>query len=214
MKQLLLFDLDGTLTDPSDGIFNCIRYAFECLDTPAPTDEQLRTWVGPPLLDSFASVLGSDALAERALAAYRERFSDVGLFENQLIDGIEPLLAQLNRAGHRCVVATAKPTVYSDRIIDHFGLREWLPVVYGSELDGTRTNKSELIAYIMARETKPVGGAVMVGDRKHDVVGAKHNGLVSIGVLWGFGDEPELSQAGAERIATTVADLGEYLLSS
>ena len=212
MSRLLLFDLDGTLTDPSVGIFNCIRHAFAQLGHAAPSGAELRRWIGPPLLASFTEALDGDQQAAReGLALYRERFATTGLFENQLIDGIDQLLRTLTGRGDRCVVATAKPTVYSTRIISHFGLDPWLPAVYGSELDGTRTDKSELIEYIMHSEGADPARTTMIGDRKHDMVGARANGVGAIGVLWGFGDRNELAHAGAEQIAESVVGLQQLL---
>lgn len=205
----LLFDLDGTLTDPFEGISKCIQYALSKLDRPIPPSEELRWCIGPPLMQSFTKLLSSDdeKLSEKALALYRERFGRKGLYENKVYKDIPNLLKTLNEQGNSLFVATAKPTTYAKRIITHFGLSTYFKRIYGSELDGTRTVKSELIAYILKKEEIPPSRAVMIGDRKHDVWGAERNGLYCVGVLWGYGDRKELKMAGADRIITKPPDL-------
>jgi len=195
----LLFDLDGTLTDPFVGITNCIRHALISLGRQAPEPEALRWCIGPPLKKSFLSLLGTDddELAETALAKYRERFASTGMFENAVYPSIPHALAELREAGHTLYVATSKPVVYADQIIDHFGLRPFFSNVYGSELNGKRTDKTELIAYVMAREACGSSATIMIGDREHDMIGAKKNGITGIGALWGFGSPEELRDAGA-----------------
>jgi phosphoglycolate phosphatase len=195
----LLFDLDGTLTDPFPGITNCIRHALFALGRQAPEPEALRWCIGPPLKKSFLSLLGTDddELAEKGLAKYRERFTSTGMFENAVYPSIHHALAELREAGHTLYVATSKPVVYADRIIDHFGLRSYFDNVYGSELNGVRSDKGELIAYIMAREACRASATAMIGDREHDMIGAKKNGIEGIGALWGYGSIEELRDAGA-----------------
>lgn len=175
----LLFDLDGTLTDPFTGITKCILHALHQLERPLPPLESLRWCIGPPLKNSLATLLGSDddALAESALVLYRERFSTVGLFENDVYEGIPDVLHRLQKNGHILFVATSKPTVYASRIIDHFNLGQYFKTVYGSELDGTRTDKARLISYILQKESIPASETVMIGDREHDIIGATANGL-------------------------------------
>ncbi len=212
MNRLLLFDLDGTLTNPYTGIANCIRYAFACLGRTSPDDDALKRWIGPPLKQSFAAILdGDDGLAEQALSHYRERFAEVGLFENELIEGIDKVLKRQVAAGHRCVVATAKPTVYASRIVEHFGLHQYCSITYGSELDGTRTDKAELIGDIIAAESTAANQMTMVGDREHDILGARHHSVRSVGVLWGFGNETELRQAGADHVVANPEQLAAVL---
>jgi phosphoglycolate phosphatase len=195
----LLFDLDGTLSDALPGITNCIRHALLALGRPAPEPEALRWCIGPPLKKSFLSLLGTDdeELAETALVKYRERFASIGMFENTVYPSIHHALAELREAGHTLYVATSKPVVYADRIIDHFGLRPFFANVYGSELDGKRSDKTELIAYIMARESCRTSNTIMIGDRDYDMIGAKKNGINGIGALWGYGSPEELWNAGA-----------------
>ena len=205
----LLFDLDGTLTDPFTGITKCISYALDMLDRALPPGESLRWCIGPPLKDSFAKLLAADddALAERAVAFYRERFGTVGLFENEVYDGIPEVLEALQKNGHTLYVATSKPVVYAERIIDHFGLHRYFKCIFGSELDGTRSDKTSLISYILQRELIAPSETSMIGDREHDIIGAKENGIYGFGVLWGYGTKDELENSGAHTFFKTPGEL-------
>lgn len=196
----LLFDLDGTLTDPFHGITRCISHALLELGRTAPPQVDLRWCIGPPLKSSFAKLLASDddRLTEEAVAIYRERFGTVGLFENNVYEGIPEALEALQGMGHRLYVATSKPTVYAKQIVEHFGLQPYFRAVHGSELDGTRSDKTVLIAHILKREAIAPSETRMVGDREHDMIGAKANGVCGIGVLWGYGTQAELEASGAE----------------
>ena len=195
----LLFDLDGTLTDPFPGITKCISHALDKLYRQSPPKESLRWCIGPPLKNSFAKLLASDddTLAEKALVFYRERFGTVGLFENEVYEGIPEVLEGLQEKGHMLYVATSKPAVYAARIIDHFGLQRYFKAIYGSELDGTRSDKTSLISHILESESITSSETVMIGDRKHDIIGAKENRVCGIGVLWGYGTKEELETSGA-----------------
>jgi phosphoglycolate phosphatase len=166
----LLFDLDGTLTDPKLGIVSCIQYALGRLNIEIVADTPLESYIGPPLRDTFRSLCGDDGDIEAAVALYRERFATIGLFENQF-ESIH--------------LATSKPAIYAERIIDHFELRRYFDVVYGSELDGRLGDKTELIKHIIEREKLNVANTVMIGDRSFDVIGARNNDVRVIGVLWG-----------------------------
>jgi len=203
----VLFDLDGTLTDPFEGITNCIVYALETLGRLPPPATDLRWAIGPPLLGSMEELLGSRELAIEGLRVYRERFSSVGLFENGVYGGIPELLSGLAGQGRKLFVATSKPTVYTVRILDNFGLKGFFTGIYGSELDGTRTDKGELIAHLLEEEGLDRAETVMVGDRSHDIVGAHANGLKSIGVLYGYGTKEELDSARATWLAETPEDI-------
>ncbi len=198
-KISILFDLDGTLTDPLQGITRCICHAMAALDQPLPPQTDLRWCIGPPLKESFAILLESndDHFTERALGIYRERFGSVGLFENKVYEGIPQALKSLQAAGHALFVATSKPKVYARRIVDHFNLRQYFNAVHGSELDGTRTDKTSLIAHILHRESLDSSRTVMIGDRRHDMIGAAANKVCGVGVLWGFGTKKELTDSGA-----------------
>lgn len=205
----LLFDLDGTLTDPFDGIINCIMYALNQLGRKLPPRANLRWCIGPPLRDSFAKLLASDeeALIEKAVGLYRKRFSSVGLFENQVYDGIPEVLESLKENSHTLYVATSKPTVFAERIIDHFGLQRYFKNIYGSELDGTRGDKTSLISHILQTELLASSEVAMIGDREHDMIGAKQNGISAFGVLWGYGMKDELKKSGARVLLKTPQEL-------
>jgi phosphoglycolate phosphatase len=200
----IFFDLDGTLTDPKPGITRSIQYALQKLDHPAiPTEDELTWCIGPPLRASFVRLLGADHSADNAVAFYRERFSDVGLYENGVYDGVREVLALLGAAGPRLFVATSKPHVYAERIVAHFGLRDHFERVFGSELDGTRVDKSDLLAYALRETSVDPARTVMIGDRSHDMVGARNNGMAGIGVLYGYGSQAELLEAGARQVCAT-----------
>ncbi len=193
----LLIDLDGTLSDPADGITLCLQYALEKLGRTPPAREKLLRFIGPPLLDNMLELLGEEKLAQKGVELDRARFSTKGLFENRVYPGIPETLSALRQRGHELYVATSKPQVFAERVLDHFGLRDSFAGVYGPELDGTRNHKPELIAYALEREALDPAETWMIGDRLHDIRGARANGLRSIGVLWGFGSREELLDAGA-----------------
>jgi phosphoglycolate phosphatase len=199
----IYFDLDGTLTDPKPGITRSIQYALQRLDHPTiPTEDDLTWCIGPPLRTSFVRLLGDHA-ADRAVALYRERFSDIGLYENRVYDGIGDVLTTLHASGHRLFVATSKAHVFANRIIDHFGLRHHFEHVFGAELDGTRADKSHLLEYALKQASVDPSKTLMIGDRSHDMVGAKNNGMKGIGVLYGYGSRDELLEAGAQHVCAT-----------
>ncbi len=206
MMDAIFFDLDGTLTDPKPGITRSIRYALQKLDHPAiPSEDELTWCIGPPLRASFVRLLGAETSADHAVSLYRERFSDVGLFENAIYDGIDDVLTALGNSGHRLFVATSKPHVFADRIIDHFGLRHHFERVFGSELDGTRVDKGDLLEYALNEAAVDPSRTLMIGDRSHDMVGARNNGMKAIGVLYGYGSKDELIGAGASHVCATPA---------
>jgi phosphoglycolate phosphatase len=211
----VLLDLDGTLTDPREGILNCMRHALTLLDEPCPSDDELERFIGPPLQASFATLFGADSpRIAKAVALYRQRFSSVGLLENRLYPGIPDTLRRLIAQGATLFVATSKPTVFAKQIIDHFGLARDIQAVFGSELDGTRSDKTELIAHILAKQSLSRDATCMVGDRAHDVRGARNNGVIAIGALWGYGTRTELLDAGAAALCETPDDLCDILSSS
>jgi phosphoglycolate phosphatase len=195
----ILFDLDGTLTDPREGITRCIAHALEGMGREAPPLHELHFAIGPPLRASFARLLGDAERAgvERAVALYRERFADVGLFENAPYEGIAETLAALRASGARLFVATSKPLVYAERIVRHFGLDPHFEAVHGCELDGTREDKRDLLAHLLPHHGLAAARTVMVGDRGADMVAARHHGLRAVGALWGYGSREELVEAGA-----------------
>jgi phosphoglycolate phosphatase len=202
-ETTLFFDLDGTLTDPKPGITASIQYALQKLDREVPSQDELVWCIGPPLRASFVTLLGGDELADRAVALYRERFGDVGLFENSVYPDIAGVLALLTQPSRRMFVATSKPHVFAKRIIDHFGLAGHFEHVFGSELDGTRVHKADLLAYALEQTGVDASRALMIGDRSHDVNGAKANGMDAIGVTYGYGSREELITAGARHLCVS-----------
>ena len=207
----LLFDLDGTLTDPKLGIVSCIQYALGRLDIEIAADIALESFIGPPLRDTFKTLCGDDADIEAAVTLYRERFATIGLFENELYDGIPLCLEQLQAKVESIHLATSKPAVYAERIIDHFELRSYFDVVYGSELDGRLGDKTELISHILEREKLNAANTVMIGDRSFDVIGARNNKVRVIGVLWGYGSEDELREAGANALCRDPTEIHDQV---
>jgi phosphoglycolate phosphatase len=207
LMKTIFFDLDGTLTDPKIGITKSIQYALERLGHDVPHQDELTWCIGPPLHASFVKLLGESGLADRAVLLYRERFGDVGMFENAVYAGIEATLASLADGSRRMFVATSKPHVYARRIIEHFELGSYFEHVFGSELDGTRVDKTELLQYALQTAGIDPAEALMVGDRSHDIVGARDNGLRALGVLYGYGSRDELIQAGAHGLCAAPADI-------
>ena len=209
----VLFDLDGTLTDPREGITRCIAHALERMGVEPPPLDALTFAIGPPLRDSLAQLLGTRerAAVERALALYRERFADVGLFENAPYAGIEDALAAIRGAGSRLFVATSKPHVYAQRIVRHFGLDAHFVEVHGCELDGTREDKRDLLAHLLPRHGIAPERAVMIGDRGVDMRAARHHGVRAVGALWGYGTAEELASAGAQTLCASPAELPRAL---
>jgi phosphoglycolate phosphatase len=207
----VLFDLDGTLTDPFVGITGSMRHALSRMGLEAPPPEEMRRYIGPPLQATFLEIFGDADMAARALGFYRERYGEVGKFENELIPGITDVLRTLTEAGHALFVATSKLESYSIDIIDHFGLAGFFRRVHGSALDGSRADKGELIRHILSTEGLDPQRTVMIGDRLHDAHGAARNDVRAIGVLWGFGDRAELEGAGVARIAASPAELPDMV---
>jgi phosphoglycolate phosphatase len=213
----ILFDLDGTLTDPVLGITRCIQHALVNLGRTAPDLapdlDSLRRFVGPPLQDSFAELLETqdEILLAEAIRLYRERFKPIGMFENSVYPDVPEGLATLRAQGHRLWVATSKPHVFAREIVQHFGLAGFFERVHGSELSGINADKGDLIRHLLAEEAILSERAWMVGDRMHDVIGARRNGVEAIGVLWGYGSEEELRAAGPRRIVASMAELCEAI---
>jgi phosphoglycolate phosphatase len=207
----IYFDLDGTLTDPKPGITRSIQYALGKLDRAVPTEDELTWCIGPPLRASLKQLLGTDALADAALLLYRERFGDIGLYENEIYPGIADTLSVLAKSGRRMFVATSKAAVYAERIIDHFKLRGYFERVFGSELDGTRADKTELLGYALQAMNVDPSESVMIGDRKFDMIGARNNGMTAVGVLYGYGTEQELRAGGAQHVCAAPRGLLDHM---
>ncbi|MCZ6717871.1 MAG: HAD hydrolase-like protein [Gammaproteobacteria bacterium] len=209
----VFFDLDGMLTDPKEGITACIKYALSKLEHPIPAMEVLKKCIGPPLHDSFVDILGSVEAADRALGLYRQRFGRIGMYENRLYAGVKESLSRLGDQVESMYVVTSKPTVYSEKIIDHFDLTRFFRKVYGSNLDGSLTDKSDLIRFVLESESIAPSAAIMIGDRYHDITGAKENGLRTVGVLWGYGSRQELEDAGADVLCETPKVLHDCIVA-
>lgn len=212
--DVILFDLDGTLTDSSPGIMNSIVYALKKYNISVENTDDLRKFLGPPLHESFRDFYGfDDEKSMEAVGFYREYFSTKGLLENEVYSGIREMLEDLKENGKRLILATSKPQPFTDRIMEHFDLAKYFEFIAGSNMDGTRSKKAEVIAY--ALESCGIMGksnVVMVGDREHDIIGAKTVGIDSVGVEYGYGDYDELSGAGATYIVKTVEELKELLI--
>ena len=215
MKKIdtLLFDLDGTLTDSTEGILNCLIYAIERMGFEVPEDTNI--FLGPPIRQSFAEFLGMNGeQVDEAVRIFRERYSDTGLFENRVYDGIPGMLERLKSGGKRLMVATSKPQVYAVRIFERFGLAQYFEIVGGAELDGSRDYKDEVIEYVLAKAGITDRSTVlMIGDRRQDVLGAHKTDIECMGILWGYGSVEELTQAGADYIARTPQEAADMLLS-
>ena len=215
MITYLLFDLDGTLTNPQEGITKCVQHALRAFDIEEPDLEKLIPFIGPPLIQSFMEFYNmSEGDARKAVSVYRERFGTVGLFENFPYPGIADMLAELKAQGKILAVASSKPTIYVRRILEKFELAPYFDVVEGSNLDGTRVDKKEVIAEVLSQLDNPsADDLLMIGDRKFDVIGAREMGFGCVGVRFGFAAPDELEQSGAVYIADTVRDLHRYLIN-
>lgn len=191
--QNILFDLDGTLTDPREGITRSIQFALSRLGVDEPDLRKLEHFIGPPLLEAFMQFYGFDeARAWQAVNFYRERFKVTGLYENEIFEGVIELLDMLQQSGRHLYIATSKPWQFAHEIARHFNFAGHFKMIYGSELDGTRSNKVELIHHLLAEENLDPAQTLMIGDRKHDLIGARLNGLDCVAVGYGFGDRNEL----------------------
>ncbi|HET6263693.1 MAG TPA: HAD hydrolase-like protein [Usitatibacter sp.] len=205
----ILFDLDGTLTDPREGITRSIAYALERMGLAPPPLADLTFAIGPPLRRSLAQLIGSEESdpIERALAFYRERFADVGLYENAVYDGMAETLQALSATGTTLIVATSKPRVYAERIVRHFGLEPHFAAIHGCELDGTREDKRDLLAHLIPHHGLLANTATMIGDRGADMLAARHHGVRAVGALWGYGTREELEAAGAQAFCAAPREL-------
>jgi len=190
-----------------------MRFALDQLRVSCPSDDVLANYIGPPLRGTFATLLDtSDAeRIEEALRLYRQRFANTGLYENKIYEGVPAMLDTVSHMGCAAYVATSKPAVYAERIVSHFRLGHHFRKVYGAELDGRRDDKAELLAYLLATEGVGPSASVMVGDRAADIMAAKANEVRSIGGLWGYGSEAELTDAGADMLCRTPSELATYL---
>ncbi len=213
MIRNILLDLDGTLTDPREGITRCIQFALGRLGRKAPPADELLWCIGPPLKKTFASLLETDdhELIDKAIEYYRERFAATGIYENAVYPGTAAALAQIRAGGIRVFLATAKPTVFAVRILDHFNLRQFFHAVYGSELDGRFTDKADLIGRVLKTEDLNSSESLMVGDRYCDIIGGKQHGMATAAVTHGYGSRAEIESAGPDFIFNSLANLTGYL---
>lgn len=226
--KYLLFDLDGTLTDPKEGITTSVQYALRSFGIEEPDLEKLTPFIGPPLRESFMRFYGfGEEQAGEAVEKYREWFRPKGIFQNSIYPGIKEMLEMLEERGKVLAVASSKPQVFVEQVLQYFGIYRYFRVVVGSELDGRRDAKEEVVAEALRQleeagwgkkeglaETRRAGedGAVMIGDRKFDVSGGKEHGLVTVGVTFGYAEEGELEAAGADFLVDTVEELGRLLV--
>ena len=214
MYQYILFDLDGTLTNSELGITKSVQHALKKLGIEVEDRTVLRPFIGPPLLESFQVYYGlSKEESEQAIVYYRERFSVKGLYENEVYPGVEKMLQSLKNSGKQLIIATSKPEKFTMLILEHFDLLKYFDFVAGATMDGSRGEKADVIRYALEKTgIEDKSQVVMIGDRKYDILGAKENGLDSIGVLYGFGDYEELSVAGADYIVESAEDILKYVV--
>lgn len=213
MYNNILFDLDGTLTDPAQGITNSVAYALEKYGICVEDKTTLNKFIGPPLAESFQKFYGfSESESKQCVEYYREYYKPKGIFENEVYHGVEELLKPLKENGKILILATSKPEIFAKQILEHFRLIQYFDFVAGSNLDGTRVAKSEVIAYALeSYGITDLENTLMVGDREHDIIGAKKIGISSLGVLYGYGSREELENAGADYIAATVSDILKFI---
>ena len=213
MYKYLLFDLDGTLTDPALGITNSVIYALHKFDIEVSDRSALYKFIGPPLKESFKIYYGfSNEKSDLAVQYYREYFKKYGMFENKVYDGIQDLLLQLKSKGKSLIVATSKPEAFANKILQHFNLYDYFDFVAGATMNNSRNKKADIIQYALENcNISEKSSAVMIGDREHDIIGAKENGLDSIGVLFGYGTYDELKEAGATFIADSPMEILNYV---
>jgi len=209
MTPNLFFDLDGTITDPREGFVRSIAHALGASGRPVPPEAALERLIGPPLARSVEKLLGTtdEAVVARVIEAYRERYRTIGILENRVYPEIPPALSLLAERGFALFLVTSKPTVFARRILDHFALSAYFTQIYGPALDDHAFDKASLVGRALAGERLRADRAVMIGDRKEDVEGAKAHGVRSIGVGWGFGSREELERAGADHVVDSVAEL-------
>ncbi len=212
--KYFLFDLDGTLTDPKEGITKSVDYALKSFGIQTKNLDDLCKFIGPPLKKSFCEFYNfSDTDAEIAIKKYREYFSEKGIYQNSKHDGIDRMLKKLLEQDKVLIIATSKPTVFAIKILEYFNILDYFEFVAGSELDGTRCNKSEVILHALKENNiTDLSDVIMIGDRKHDIIGAKEAGIKSVGILHGYGDLEELQKAKADYIVEDINQL-ELLLT-
>lgn len=214
--KIILFDLDGTLSDPKVGITKSIQYALQKLDIVEPNLDKLECFIGPPIQVSFAEFYGfNEEKTQKAIDFYRERYKQKGMFENELYPNISLVLKSLKEQKYTLIVATSKPTVFAEQILKYFNIDQYFELIVGSNLDDTRTSKTEIIQYILdIYKDHNLDDFIMIGDRKHDIIGAKNVGIDSIGVTYGYGSIEELSQSNPTYIVESALQLMDIFMTS
>ncbi len=208
----ILFDLDGTLTDPAEGIVRCIQHSLTTLNYVCPPREELTRYIGPPLREAFISIANSsdEVFIERAVAVFRERFSTIGLFENNPYTDVPKMLTDLS--SFQLYVATSKPQVYAEKILRHFSLADHFIEIHGNDMEGRLDDKADLVKELLERRALRPEETIMVGDRKHDVIAAKKNGVASLGVTWGYGSREEVVKAGVDYLCESPSDVVKQIM--
>ncbi|MBD7965026.1 HAD family hydrolase [Fictibacillus norfolkensis] len=214
--EYILFDLDGTLSDPKIGITKSVQFALRRMGITEENLDHLESFIGPPLQQSFSEFYSfNETQIGTAITHYRERFKDKGMYENTLYEHIPSLLQELKDNGVTLVVATSKPTVFAEEILKYFNIHHYFNLIVGSNLDGTRTSKTEIIQHILHHfNDQSKKSFIMIGDRKHDIIGAHNTGIDSIGVTYGYGSIEELTAAKPTNIVKNVSELREVLLNN
>lgn len=210
----IIFDLDGTLTDPGLGITRCALHTTQALGFPDPSPEQLRACIGPPLRESFMLLLGTDdpVVIEKAVEIYRVRTASHGIYENEVYPGIVELLSAFRSHGRKLLIATSRPGIFARKILANFKLDHFFSGAYCAQLDGSLSAKGELIGLLLQEQKLAAEDCIMIGDRMHDIIGAKQNGMRSIGVTYGYGSEQELREAGADYLSASPKAIQDLLL--
>jgi len=213
MIKNILLDLDGTLTDSKVGIIRCIQFSLDYFNVAVPDENQLTWCIGPPLKDSFSRILETtdNSILDQALSRYRKRYAETGIFENTLYPGVAPTLQKINQSGFHIFLATAKPRIFARQILNHFKLSPFFEAIYGSELDGRLTDKSELIAHILSSENLVPGTSLIVGDRIHDLAGGRENGIMTAAATYGYGSREEIDSAEPDISLETFSNLLSFL---
>lgn len=213
MIHNVLFDLDGTLTDPGEGITRCIQFSLTRLGRKAPPTDELLWCIGPPLKISFAQLLESNdtALLDLAVSYYRERYAKIGIYENRVYSGSVPALREIRASGCRLFLATSKPAIFATRVLDHFDLTEFFHGIHGSEIDGSLSEKADLVAHIVTTWNLDPSVTLIVGDRVHDVIGGKRNGLMTAIVTYGYGTRREIEAAASDFTFESLSELVLFL---
>ncbi len=218
MYKYILFDLDGTLTDSAEGITKCVQYALKALGVDEPDLNKLRPFIGPPLIESFMKFYGmTEEEARTGTAKYRERFAGTGIYENKIYTGVPEMLAQLKQQGYTLAIATSKPAVFARRVADYFNITQYFDYISGPDFNGSLPTKADVVADVLAHfnlEGTQKAQALMIGDRRHDILGAKACGIKAVGVTYGYAAPGELEEAGADFIVDTPQEIAELICAN